>query len=160
DTTHALTTPLVALQLPVVALDGLERSASTYRPEARETHLATNLAQTQADVARSAMLPQVSYRGAFETDRQRFVYRGGANWLASISLRWNLFNGSADKARIEETTHLVKRAESDEQRTESAIRLQVRRAYAGLNAAQQRIEVAKAAVAEAEESLRITQNRY
>ena len=55
---------------------------------------------------------------------------------------------------------LVKRAESDEQRTDSAIRLQVRRAYAGLRAAQQRIEVAKAAVAEAEESLRITQNRY
>ena len=56
--------------------------------------------------------------------------------------------------------HLVKRAEFDEQRTDSAIRLQVRRAYAGLNAAQQRIEVARAAVAEAEESLRITQNRY
>ena len=40
------------------------------------------------------------------------------------------------------------------------MRLQVRRAYADLRAAQQRIEVAKASVAEAEESLRITQNRY
>ena len=160
DTPHSLTTPLAALQLPDLALDGLERSASDSRPEARETHLATNLAQTQAHVARSAMLPQVSFRGAFEADRQRFVYRAGANWLASISLRWNLFNGSADKARIEEAAHMVKRAESDEQRTDSAIRLQVRRAYAGLNAAQQRIDVAKAAVAEAEESLRITQNRY
>ena len=160
DTLHTLTTPLGALELPDLTLDGLERSASTSRPEARETHLATNLAQTQADGARGAMLPQVSFRGAFEADRQRFVDRGGANWLASISLRWNLFNGSADKARIAETARLVKRAESDEQRTDSAIRLQVRRAYAGLNAAQQRIEVAKAAVAEAEESLRITQNRY
>ena len=34
------------------------------------------------------------------------------------------------------------------------------RAWAGVSAAQQRIEVAQAAVAEAEESLRITQNRY
>jgi adhesin transport system outer membrane protein len=106
------------------------------------------------------MLPQVSFRGAFEADRQRFVDRGGANWLAAVTLRWNLFNGSADKARIAETTHLVKRAESDEQRTDSAIRLQVRRAYAALRAAQQRIEVAKASIAEADESLRITQNRY
>ena len=40
------------------------------------------------------------------------------------------------------------------------MRLEVRRAWAGLRAAQQRIEVARAAVAEAEESLRITQNRY
>ena len=130
------------------------------RPEARQTRLATSLAQTQADGARGAMLPQVSFRGAFEADRQRFVDRGGANWLASVGLRWNLFNGSADKARIAETGHLVKRAEFDEQRIDSAIRLQVRRAWAGLRAAQQRIEVAKAAVAEAEESLRITQNRY
>jgi outer membrane protein len=160
DTPHALTTPLAALDLPDLELDGLERSASTARPEVRQTRLATNLAQTQADGARSAMLPQVSFRGAFEADRQRFVDRGGANWLAAVSLRWNLFNGSADKARIVETAHLVKRAESDEQRTDSAVRLQVRRAYAGLRAAQQRIEVAKASVAEAEESLRITQNRY
>ena len=36
----------------------------------------------------------------------------------------------------------------------------VRRAWADLRAAQQRIEVARAAMAEAAESLRITQNRY
>ena len=36
----------------------------------------------------------------------------------------------------------------------------MRRAWADLGAAQQRIEVARAAMAEAEESLRITQNRY
>jgi outer membrane protein TolC len=134
--------------------------AAAGRPEVRQTHLASALAQTQADSARTAMLPQVSFRGAFEADRQRFVDRGGANWLMAISLRWNLFNGSADKARISENTQLVKRAASDEQRTESAIRLQVRRAFAGLQAAQQRIAVAQASVAQAEESLRITQNRY
>jgi len=160
DTPHTLTTSLAALDLPDLAIDELEHSAAASRPEAREMHLATTLAQTQADGARGAMLPEVSFRGAFEADRQRFINRGGANWLAAISLRWNLFNGSADKARIAETAHLVKRAESDAQRTDSAVRLQVRRAYAGLKAAQQRIEVAKAAVAEAEESLRITQNRY
>jgi outer membrane protein len=160
DTPHTLTTPLAALDLPDLTLDTLESTASAGRPEARQTHLAASLAQTQAEGARSAMLPQVAFRGAFEADRQRFIDRGGANWLAAVTVRWNLFNGSADKARIAETGHLVKRAEFDEQRTDSAIRLQVRRAYAALKAAQQRIEVARAAVAEAGESLRITQNRY
>lgn len=62
--------PLEALALPDLALNGLENAASAARPEARQTHLATSLAQTQADGARSAMLPQVSFRGAFEADRQ------------------------------------------------------------------------------------------
>ena len=66
----------------------------------------------------------------------------------------------SDKARIEETKSLLRRSEAEEERAGSTIRLQVRRAFADLQAAEQRIEVAKASVEEAEESLRITQNRY
>jgi outer membrane protein TolC len=160
DTRHELTTALQAAALPDMALDGAEREAGEARPEARQTKLALDLAHTQAEAARVSLWPQVSVRGVFEADRQRFVTRGGANWLAAVSLRWNLFNGFADKARIEEAGDLVRRAEADGQRTGSAIRLQVRRAWSGLGAAGQRIEVARAAMAQAEESLRITQNRY
>jgi len=160
DAGHNLTTALSPLDLPDLELASLEHDASATRPEARETHFAADLAKTQADSARSGLLPQVTFRAAFEADRQRFIDRGGANWLASVGLRWNLFNGLADKARIEESSHWLTRAHADEQRMDSAVRLEVRRAWADLRAAQQRIEVAKAAVAEAEESLRITQNRY
>ena len=122
--------------------------------------LATDLAHTQADAARVSLLPQVSFHTAFEANRGRFITQGGANWLAGLSLRWNLFNGFADKARIAEAGQMVVRAEADRLRTDSALRLQVRRAFAGLRAAMERIEVSRAAVAEAEESLRIIQNRY
>jgi outer membrane protein len=160
DTPHSLTSPLRPLDLPDQALDGLERQASESRPEARQTHLAQELAKAESDSARSALRPQITFHGGFEADRQRFVDRGGANWLVSAGVRWNLFNGFADKARIAESQHGVERAHAAGQRVDSAVRLEVRRAWAGLRAAQQRIEVARAAVAEAEESLRITQNRY
>ncbi|MBZ5623159.1 MAG: TolC family protein [Acidobacteriia bacterium] len=160
DAPHVLTTALAPLALPAPGLDGLEKEAADARPETRQTRLATNLAQTQVDAARGALLPQVSFHAGFEADRQRFVTRGGANWLAAVSLRWNLFNGSADKARIVETGEVVRGAESEERRAGSAVRLEVRRSYAALQASAQRIDVAKAAVAQAEESLRITQNRY
>jgi outer membrane protein TolC len=160
DAAHLLTTTLSPLDLPDLTLASLERDASTARPEARQTRLAADLAKTQVDSARSALLPQVTFHAAFEADRQQFINKGGANWLASVGLRWNLFNGFSDKARIQESSHWLERAHADEQRIDSAVRLEVRRAWADLRAAQQRIEVAKAAVAEAEESLRITQNRY
>jgi len=160
DARHVLTSGLIPLDLPDMELDVLEKQASTDRPEARDSRLATDLARIQSETTRSAMLPQVTFHGAFEADRQQFLNRGGANWLASIGLRWNLFNGNSDKARIEEATHVVNRATAEQKRVDSAVRLEVRQAWAALRAAQQRIEVARASVAEAEESLRITQNRY
>jgi outer membrane protein TolC len=160
DAPHTLSTPLAPLNLPQGLLADYERNAVAGRPEARLAKLATSLAENQASTARSNLLPQVGVHAAFEADRQRFYDKGGANWLVSIGLRWNLFNGFSDKARIEESRFALRRSEAEQERASSAIRLQVRRAYADLCAAAQRIEVAKASVAEAEESLRITQNRY
>ncbi len=160
DTRHTLSTPLHALNLPEMDLASLERDATQTRPEVRTSQLAEDLARTQVNSARSALLPTVGFHAAFETDAQQFVNQGGTNWLASIGLKWNLFNGNGDKARIAESKQFLERAHADAQRVDSAVQLQVRQAWANLQAAQQRIEVAKAAVAEADESLRITQNRY
>jgi outer membrane protein TolC len=160
DTTHALSTSLTPLQFPAGLLTDYEKNALSERPEARQGKLAISLARNQETAAHSSLLPQVGVHGAFEADRQDFYSRGGANWLVSIGLRWNLFNGFSDKARIEESKYVLRRSEADQEHADSAIRLQVRRAYADLRAADQRIEVSKASVAEAEESLRITQNRY
>jgi outer membrane protein TolC len=160
DETHTLTTPLTAADPPEASIEELERKAGVERPEARQAKLGMSLAETQVAAARSSLLPEVMLHMAFEADRQRFITRGGANWLASVGLRWNIFNGFADKARISEAGDMARRAAADQTKTESAIRLQVRRAWAGLRAAEQRIEVAKAAVDMAAESLRITQNRY
>lgn len=160
DTAHSLTTDLAPARLPVGLLADYETSALADRPEARQAKLSASLAETQAADARSSLLPNVVLHGAFEADRQGFYDRGGANWLVSVGLHWNLFNGFSDKARIDETKSLLRRSQAQQESTGSAIRLQVRRAYADLRAAEQRIDVAKASVAEAEESLRITQNRY
>ena len=158
--THILTTGLAPLPLPSGVLADYEHNAVSERPEARQLKLAINLAENQAATAHSNLLPQAGVHAVFEADRQNFYDKGGANWLVSIGLRWNLFNGFSDKARIEESNFAIRRSEAEQAHANSAIQLQVRRAYADLRAAAQRIEVTDAAVAEAEESLRITQNRY
>jgi outer membrane protein TolC len=160
DTLHDLTTLLARASLDDSLLAESESNALVDRAEARQAKLAVTLAENQVSNARVGRLPEVVLRGAFEADRQRFYDKGGANWLVSVGLRWNLFNGFSDRARIDEAKSLLRRSEAEEERTVSTIRLQVRRAFADLRAAEQRIEVAKASVEEAAESLRIVQNRY
>jgi len=160
DSSHSLTTALTPLAVAKTELSGYEKNAVDSRPEARQTRLAAQIAGVQAADARSNYLPQVTLHGAFEADRQRFAYRGGANWLVSIGFRWNLFNGGADKAKIAESEAATRRTAAEQARAESGIRLQVRQAWANLKAAQERIESAQASVAEAQESLRISQNRF
>ena len=160
ETRHEVTTPLTPLAAMETPVTRQEESARESRPEARQVRLSASLAQTQSQTARSALLPQVSFRVAFEADRQRFINRGGANWFAGAFVRWNLFNGFADKARIEEANEAVIRAKAQERQVVSAVSLQVRRAYLDLKAAEERIQVAEAAVTEAEENLRIVKNRY
>ncbi len=160
ETKLTLATALTPQTLSGKALADYETTSLQERAEARQAKLAVNIAESQSAAARSNLLPKVALHGAMEADRQQFYDKGGANWTVSASLQWNLFNGYSDKARIEETKSLIKTSEAERERASSTIRLQVRRAYADLTAAAQRIDLAKASVDEAEESLRIVKNRY
>ena len=160
ETPHELSTPLAEVKMPEQAATDLDKRALEERPDARQASLAIHVAEAQNSAARSALFPRISVHGAFEADRQTFATRGGANWLFSASLTWNLFNGFATQARRQETEHLAVAARAEERRTKSQVRLEIRRAQADWNSAQERIGVASAAVAMAEESRRITRNRY
>jgi len=160
DAVHELTTPLSEVKRPSLSLQQLESTAVTGRPEQRRANLAVNVASTQVDLARSSFWPRISVRGTFESDRQQFANRGGANWLGSVSLTWNVLNGGADKARLDGANQSLLRAQAERDRLASSVRLGVRRAWEDLRATEQQVDVAKATVADAEESLRITQNRY
>jgi outer membrane protein TolC len=154
DTVVALATPLTAAAAaPAV-------NSAGERPELRQAALARELAESQATGARSALYPQLTGRAAWEANRGRFVNQGGANWYFGVGVRWNLFNGFADRARLEESAQTVAKSKANERETLAGVNLELRQAQASLTAAQQRIEVATATVAQAEESLRITKNRY
>jgi outer membrane protein TolC len=160
DTQHDLRTPLAPLAQSDKPLAEEEASAREARPEARQVKLSAGIAQLQRDTARASRLPQVSFRVMIEADRQRFINRGGANWLAGATLRWNLFDGFAAKARIDEAGQAIIRARAGERQIASAVSLQVRSAYLNLKSAQDRIQLAEATVAQAEENLRIVKNRF
>ena len=102
----------------------------------------------------------MAFQGIVEADRQNFSGNGGANWFTAVTLRWNLWNGGETKARVAQARFAESRAEALRKRADSAIQLEVRKAYLDVRAAAQRIEVASAAAAEAQEAHRIIQNRH
>jgi outer membrane protein TolC len=160
DTKHSLATSLSPASLMTDTVAQLEKAAVGNRPELKQATLAAEIAGQQRIAARSNLFPQFGMRGIFETDRQQFLNKGGANWLVAASLRWNLFDGQATRARIAETESALAAARAREREATAGVRLEVQKAWADFRSADERIAVSAAAVAQAEESLRITTNRY
>ena len=160
DSHFLLTTKLS--QPPVLArtLAESDTESEHSRPEVRKAQIGIKLAETQSASAHSLFLPQVFLRAGAEADRQQFINKGGANWMAGITLRWNVFNGYADQARANEAAQALAQARAEERQASQMAKLQVRRAAANFDAAKERGVVTESAVSEAEESLRIIKNRY
>ena len=160
DTAHTLIAELTPAQLPADSARQYETEAAKNRPELRQSELARQIAEQQTTAARAALFPEFGLRGAFEANRQEFIRKGGANWLVAASMRWNLFDGFANRARISEARASLEAARAQQRQAEQGVRLEVFKAWADAKAAEERLAVAAAAVAQAEESLRITKNRF
>jgi outer membrane protein TolC len=160
DRAYELTTPLTTPASFEKPVEAYERQATETRPELRQAEISLDLAQADLDLAKAAYWPEIVAVGILESDRQRIASRGGGNWLAGVSLRWNVWNGSETRARVAAARYGKARVEALERSADSAVRLQVRKAFFALQSAAKRLEVTEAAVAEAQESHRITQNRY
>jgi outer membrane protein TolC len=161
DRNFELTTPLESsAAVPEGTLEEYRRLAAENRPEMRQADLAQLLAGTGQQIAGAAWWPQVTFQGNVEADRQNFFRNGGVNWFTAVTLRWNLWNGGETRSRVEQAHFAGSRTDALRKSADSAIHLEVLRAYLDLRAAAQRVEVASAAAAEAEEANRIIQNRH
>jgi outer membrane protein TolC len=143
-----------------MGLQQTEAEAVTRRPEAMQAQMALRQAQLQNQIVRAGFLPRVSVMGAFEVNREAFASRGGSNWMTGATLRWNLFRGGADRARLTEASLLQTQREAEQRQVSSSVQLEVRQAFLSLESANRRIDIGEAGIAQAEESHRITADRY
>lgn len=161
DQVFELTTPLESgAAAPEYSLDAYRRAAADNRAEIRQAELTRRVAHTEQQIVGSAYWPQLAFQGAIEADRQNFSGRGGSYWFTGVTLHWSLWNGGETRARVKQARFAEARAEALQRRSDSAIHLEVRKAYFDLQAAAKRVEVSSAASAEAEEENRIIQNRH
>jgi outer membrane protein len=137
-----------------------EQHALTTRPDLREANLGAERAANGSRMARADFLPRLNAFSSWEEDNQTFLTRGGNNWTAGVSLNFNIFDGGSNRARLAAAHYRQTQARAQASQMVAAVKLQVREAYLNLATAQKRVEVSRRAQSEAEESLRIIQNRY
>jgi outer membrane protein len=137
-----------------------QQQALKMRPDLREAGLGVEHAANGQRMARAEFLPKVNAFSSWEEDNQTFLNRGGNNWTVGASLNFNIFDGGANRARLAAARYRQAQAQAQLEQTTAAVKLQVREAYLNLTTAQQRVDVSRQAQSQAEESLRIIQNRY
>jgi outer membrane protein TolC len=142
------------------ALADRQQHALESRPDLREAGLGVEHAINGAHMARADFLPRVSAFSSWEEDNQTFLSRGGNNWTAGVSLNFNIFDGGANRARLAAARYRQTQAQAQTAQLAATVKLQVREAYLNLTTARQRVEVSRQAQSQADESLRIIQNRY
>ena len=101
----------------------------------------------------------MGFQGGYEFNGEEFGSQV-SSWVVGAQVRFNLFRGLGDKARLAAAREAETRVAADRERVERAVRLDVRAAFTRLEAARAREAVGRAALAQARESQRIIRDRY
>lgn len=141
-------------------LEELERLALTRRPDYQRLGFEERASERGIALARAEFLPTLRATATYELNHLSFAANGQDSWFVGVIFQWNLFNGFGDRAKVAEARAGFKRIQATRAGMASRIRLEVKDAFLKLKAAEERIGVAKGAVTQAEESLRIVKDRY
>jgi outer membrane protein TolC len=141
------------------SVEALFAEAERNRSELRKAAVARQLAETDRQNARAALIPQVAAQGAFDLSGTQFNDRASA-WLVGAEFRWNLSLGGAETARIKAAAGASTRAAAEADDARAAVHVEVVTALRRLQAANARRLAGRAAVEQARESQRITRDRF
>jgi outer membrane protein len=130
------------------------------RPDYQNLLTEVKQAENVVQARRKEFLPVASGYGTWEADNPSLSSTGGNNWVAGVTLQWNLFAGGRDSAQAAAARQRLEQKRLQKTAMESSMALEIRRALIRYRAADQEVQAAQAAELQSEEGLRILKNRY
>lgn len=129
------------------------------RPELTAAHTAVAAADRQVRAAQAGYVPQLKAFASYDLDS------GDANhfkdsWVAGVSVELNVFDGFLTRGKIREANANLEAARQQERKVALAVALETRQAQLNLEEAQARLDTTGKSVAQAEESVQLTKDRY
>ena len=159
DTPLTLTSGLQQCRQPRGTLEEWVGSALEHRPDLKQLSVQETIAAKEVDRAKAGHLPTLSLQGSYDLNSEDFGDQAESYTVGAV-LRMNLYSGqriSAEAAAAKAMLAKVKRLRAG---MELGVRVETQRAYYHAQSAWESINVARTAVNQAEEGLRIVANRY
>jgi outer membrane protein TolC len=153
--------PLAEPTLAFPSLGEMEQKALTSRPDLKRIESEQSAQQLSVAIAKSSFGPRLNAFAGWEMDNPTLLAGGGGNnWLGGVELQFDLFEGGAKRAALSRERAIAEKMAALKQAANDAVRMEVRQAYYDLDSSRQQVGVARTTIAQAQESLRINQDRY
>jgi outer membrane protein len=159
ELTFRLATPLeVSPEVPE-SLEVWTRRALEQRPDLEQAKYREQIAEEGVSKSKAAHLPSLHLSGNYQINSEDFSDTAESYGVGAM-VRFNLFNGYNVQAKVEEARSGLRHAQAMSRHMELAVTMETKQAFLQTQSSWQRIQVARAAVSQAEEGLRIVRNRY
>ncbi len=165
NTTYEIKSVPQAGDTTVPDLSQLLKDALDHRSELQSLKLKAKAATAMASAAWGAYLPQISVVGNFYYQRPNTrifptqdIFK--STWDASLVVSLPIWNWGQTQSKIDEATAQREQANLAEQQTADAVYLDVTQSYLNFKQAKDKIGVAETTVKDAEESYRISDQKF
>ncbi len=136
-------------------------SVDANRFDLRAFSLRLENADANVTLRKSDYLPTLGVTGTYRLDGQDGVFSpDNRTWNVGVGLTWNLFDGLSREAEVGKASAERERAREYYRGAADIAAFEVTQAYLAVEEASRRVEIARAAVAAAEEGTRLVKARY
>lgn len=133
--------------------------AEASRALLKEMDAAIAAKEQSVKAAQAEYLPTIFVSGGYEyLENKYLVHQDNMSLIAGVNI--NLFSGGASNSKIGMAKAELRSLKLSREKLLDTVRLEVKSAYLDLQSSDQKMEVTKAAVAQAEENLRLQRLRY
>lgn len=147
----------------VLRLDDSLDEALRHRPELKNAALRVEQAKESVKIARSGFLPTISLSGYYGRFSEEFSLYGdltSERWTFEGVATFNLFDWGKTAYKVGETKVKVTQAEDSKMQVIDGIILEVKQDYLNMVTAERNILVSQKSIEQAEENLRMNEERY
>jgi outer membrane protein TolC len=134
-------------------------TALDQRADLKQMEVHQSAAAEEIKKSRAAYLPSVNLSGNYEVNTGDFE-ESGDNYSVGAVVTFNLFAGNRTSAKLREARAAEKQVAAVRRQLRQRVLVETRKAYLRADNAWRRIQVARTALTQAEEALRIVGNRY